>query len=196
MTLRRKIFFFLAAALLPVATVLFFSARYFVLDGFLQMDKSSMEQKLKWARGAFDYEKTNLADLLESWAVWDASYNYLLSPDELYEEENLNEENFKIMRLDAIAYVRSDGGVVTALGCHRHSGEKGPFPAGLEAQLTSSSPLVSLSSDTKMVGILSLPGGPMLVGAMPILTNLRQGPVHGVLVMGRFLDSDMAADLA
>jgi len=196
MTLRRKIFFFLAAALLPVATVLFFSARYFVLDGFLQMEKSSMEQKLKWARGAFDYEKTNLADLLESWAVWDASYNYLLSPDELYEEENLNEENFKIMRLDAIAYVRSDGGVVTALGCHRQSGEKGPLPAGLEAQLTSSSPLVSLSSDIKIVGLVSLPGGPMLVGAMPILTNLRQGPVHGVLVMGRFLDDDMAADLA
>ena len=196
MSLRRKVLLFLAASLVPVALGLFFSARYFVLDGFLQMEESSMEQKLKWARGAFDYEKTNMADLLEGWAVWDASYNYLLSPDELYEEENLNEENFKIMRLDAIAYVRSDGGVVTALGCHRQSGEKGPLPAGLEAQLTSSSPLVSLSSDIKIVGLVSLPGGPMLVGAMPILTNLRQGPIHGVLVMGRFLDDDMAADLA
>ena len=196
MNLRRKMLFFLAAALLPVALVLFFSARYFILDGFLQMEKSSMEQKLKWARGAFDYEKTNLADLLESWGVWDESYNYLLSPDKTYEEEYLGGESLKIMRVNFVAYVRSDGHVVIAKGYDLKNSEEKPVPAGLDAFLAPSSPLVAISSDTKVIGLVGLPEAPMLVAAMPILTNLRQGPIHGALVLGRFLDSDMVATLA
>jgi methyl-accepting chemotaxis protein len=47
-----------------------------------------------------------------------------------------------------------------------------------------------------LAGLIILPAGPMLIALQPILASDNTGPVHGTLVMGRFLDEGKLAQLS
>ena len=65
-----------------------------------------------------------------------------------------------------------------------------PVPSSLYLQLKNDSFLLN-HSDTQSAktGIISLPEGPLLVSALPILTSQEQGPIRGTLLFGRWLDA-------
>ncbi|GAI85058.1 unnamed protein product, partial [marine sediment metagenome] len=45
------------------------------------------------------------------------------------------------------------------------------------------------NTENSIGGIVLLPEGPVLIASQPILTSDDEGPVHGALLMGRYLDA-------
>jgi sensor domain CHASE-containing protein len=45
-------------------------------------------------------------------------------------------------------------------------------------------------------GLINLPGGPMMVDSRAILTSDGNGPSHGTMIVGRYLDADEVATLS
>ncbi len=69
------------------------------------------------------------------------------------------------------------------------TGRESPLPENFSQFLPPNHPFLNYTSlSGTNTGILLLPAGPIMIASSPVLNNTREGPSHGVLVMGGSLD--------
>jgi signal transduction histidine kinase/DNA-binding response OmpR family regulator len=128
-----------------------------------------------------DYECRNAA-------TWDRAYTFIQnpSPDFIKSEIGYGASNDAAgRRLNLELYVRSSGQIVFGEGFDLTARREAPLQEGLTEHLFAGDRLLAERGAT---GIVLLSAGPMLVASEPILTTAAKGPIHGSLIMGRYLD--------
>ncbi len=81
---------------------------------FLQLEQSNVAAQLARAQNSIRIFEVNLSKSLGDYADWDDSFNYLNSPNTVFENSTLNPHTMKNMGVDVITYVRFDGTTVFA----------------------------------------------------------------------------------
>ncbi len=71
-----------------------------------------------------------------------------------------------------------------------------PIPESMRALFYNSSPLMQGSANENRSGVMVLEEGPLLVVARPILDSKKQGPAHGTMILGRYIDEGWIDELA
>jgi signal transduction histidine kinase len=93
--------------------------------------------------------------------------------------------------------VNLSGQIVCGRAYDLHNMTEVPVPESLERELSSRDVLWRFpATDSRINGIILLPEDPLLICSRPILTSHGEGPVHGALIMARYLDSDEIEELA
>jgi signal transduction histidine kinase len=93
--------------------------------------------------------------------------------------------------------VNLSGQIVCGRAYDLHNMTEVPVPESLERELSSHDVLWRFpATDSRISGIILLPINPLLICSRPILTSHGEGPVHGALIMARYLDSDEIEELA
>ncbi len=139
------------------------------------------------------YLKNTSAD----WGYWDDTYYYALGVNENYPEENLTLESLSNLNLSLLAVFDSKNQLITSRSIDPMSGEETNLlsPA---YNLPISVPSLFSRNDIleKKSGIISQHEGPMIVVGSSILKNDQIGRSAGTLLMGRFLDDEMLANIS
>jgi PAS domain S-box-containing protein len=197
MTLGQKALTILSFTVVGLMTVLCIASRTFIVRSFSDLEEQQTRVDVDRARNQLFYGSlANLASTANDYGAWDKMYGYvfLSSPKPIAEE--FQDGTLQSRRINSVLVTDADGQIVfyKAYDYRRHT----QTSSSLEIETTLAfDPWVKqvLDSSTPASGILTQPGGPVLIAACPIVTTNHKGPARGVVVMTRNLDAGLLADL-
>lgn len=196
MKITTKAILIVGLALLSVTMILHFVLSDISAESFSQLEARQVTRNVDRAINAISNEITNLDTITLDWAWWDDTYTFIEDANEHYINSNLGEDTLEGLSLNLMVYINSAGQTIFSSGFDSEQGLM-PVPESLEQRLSSDSPLVHhLESDSKVAGILSLPEGPLIIAARPILPSNGEGPIRGSLIFGRYLDDAVITTLS
>ena len=197
LTLRWKTYLLVGATLLAAVLVVYVVSQTVFMRGFAKVETRQMQDQVKRAQAAIAQNLAELNAGVFSYSAWDDTIAFVQSGDQAYIDSNLVDSLYTGLKINLVAFAKTDGTIVYGQGFDLEKGQLTSMPAGLGTFLRPDGPLIEhLSVDSETSGILMLPGGPMLVNSQPILTSNVMGPVQGAVLMGRWLDDSTIAELS
>lgn len=185
-----KLFVIIGLSLSALFLVLLIASRLILLDSFVEIEESNVSRNVERVVNALNGELTHLATLNGDYAGWDESYQFIKDGNKEYIDANIPDTVFPLLNLNLLIYIRNNGDIVNKRAFDLDKDTVIPVPESFLKHLSPESPLVRHPGTESIVkGLLRLPEGIMLFSSRPILTNEYKGPIHGSLIMGRYLDS-------
>jgi len=197
MTLRVKTLIIIGVMLVSLIAILYAVSQSIMLGSFRQLEKEDTSKNVERALGALSDDISGLVTMTRDWATWDDTYNFIENGNKEYIEANPTDETIKGLRVNVMLFINSSGQVVFSKAFDLQQEQDVPVPQSLLEHIYPGS-ILTHYQDTKseVNGIILLPEGPMLISSEPIVTSQGEGPIHGALVWGRYLDSTEIARLA
>jgi methyl-accepting chemotaxis protein len=169
-----------------------------VTDGFQKLEQKDATVSVSRVQDALNQQIDALDRTISNWSSWDDTYAWIDDHNDAYVESNLGDSAFGQLGANLLVFIDQTGAVVWAKSADLDAGTVSTtLPEGLAPYLSSGSKLLDhpdLSAADS--GILNLPGGPMMVDSRAILTSDGDGPSHGTMIVGRFVDADEVATLS
>lgn len=189
MTLRRQAVLFACTTLLLLPLFLCYFTNRILLVSFRHLEESFALKNIQRVQDIFLEHIQDIDVVATDWAQWDDTYDFLHNPNRQYLSSNMVPSTFDGLRLNLIILLDTKGKRVFSDGYDLVSGKRVAVPERLIPELVSAG-LIPPSSDSlrSASGILSLPGGPLLISLQPVLTSEAKGPPAGIIIMGRFLN--------
>ena len=191
------------SALFFVVFVLFGMLTYTVqqlviLPSFLTLETQDAKKDMERAVQAIQREVAALAQPAGDWASWDDTYRFLEDNNSEFRESNLTKIGvLELLRVDLLYFINVSGNVVWSVVYNRQTGEDISLRELSDKVLPPDHPLTALpNEDSQVNGLLLTSHGPIIVVSKPSLDSNSQGPTHGALVMGRFLDATTVQRIA
>lgn len=181
-----------SAAFIAVLLAIAALDRWILQPPFERLQQIQATEDSARVQAAIKQQLRQLAGLAGDWAVWDDAYAFAEKPDPAFIQSNLGdfrqlEKNAQInvglllnragRVLYAGAYDSDLGGPVTLAA---FTGDPPPVARLIQSVLSQGQPLS---------GLLRTEHGLLLLAAHPILDTQGRGPLHGVALFGRFLDT-------
>jgi PAS domain S-box-containing protein len=189
-SLRRKTLLIIVLTMFVAVGSLFLLSRLVLKHGYARLEESFARDSLDRAASALTNELNTLDRTTSEYASWDQTYSYLHGTNPDYVKSEFPAATFQELKVSFVVLLDNSGHKIFSKGFDlSHAGET-PVPEGIDENLkTGSSILNHKSLESRVSGILMLPGGPVLVDSRPVLTSDSHGPIAGTLIMGRVLDA-------
>jgi PAS domain S-box-containing protein len=197
MNLRNKTLAILAT--LFILTFLLLSAITYIQiqQNYVYFDKKTAEADVERAARVLDGERGTLVITLQDWAMWDDTYRFLEGGDHEYIERNLNSESLSNLRLNFVIFTNSSGTLFYQKWLDHRGVSEIDIPASVSDSINSVPGLLNVQDPTiRYSGILATDDGPVLIAAMSVLNSAGEGPIHGTMVIGRFLDEQEMTEIS
>ncbi|MBN9389092.1 MAG: PAS domain-containing protein [Chloroflexi bacterium] len=204
MTLRKQTLVFLTLSLLCLLIVLIIATSNIFLQGFSQVEQTTIENDLKLAADFLNEDIASLTQVQQDWANWDDAYKYASDGNDDFVQANLNDATIVRLNLRFFVLLKPDNTLVFGRSIDPRTKNISPLPDEFTSYLASSSGRLLLTgaganaANHIVSGIFLLPrlDDPLLVVSSPILTSDNQGPSHGTLIMVRSLDESELQNLS
>ena len=189
MTLRKQTLLFMGATLLALLGVLFAVSSTLLGRNLRTAEAENARQVLSGALNVLDQDIKGFNDHYLDWAAWDDAYAFVQDGNAPFIKSNLSGQSLDILRINFMAFVQPSGRITWGTMFDLKTREVAPIPPVVKGYLLPGSSLLRFSGvNDSHAGLLMLPQGPMMISARPILTSEQKGPVHGFIIVGRFLD--------
>lgn len=197
LSLRLKIILILVAVFAVYAAIDVAVLRLAILPEFEALELREAIDDMERVESVLRREESQLAAFCMDWSFWDDSYAFVADRNSQFIASNITDSTFLDNKLNLIYYLAADGavayGAAHLLPSMRPAriddigpeGPRGPLRAIFRQRL-----------EQGFSGLWLSGHGPIMLTFQPILTSKKQGPVRGMVVMGRFLNKDMLAALA
>ena len=161
------------------------------------LEQQEVTREVTEVISAISNEKDDLSNTLNDWSSWDDTYQFALDQNQDYITKNLDEKSLSAIRVNLFMVADNQGHITYGKMVDPVTGHESPLPQYFDQLLPSGHSFYNFSSiPGTNTGILLLPSGPMIVASSPALNNRMEGPPHGVLVMGRFLNDRELATIS
>lgn len=179
------VFCFVAVIVMSLFSNIILDENYRMLE-----DEMITSQVIQFQQ-ALENEIDDVASKVADWAPWDDTYYFVEGENPNYVQDNLIMETFQNLRMNMIVFVNDTDDIYYATAVDYQNGEPTNLSEDLIEYLTSHTILYNHQSlDEIKKGILILHNSPLIYSTMPIITSGYEGPSHGTLFMGRYLDSN------
>ncbi len=150
------------------------------LQSYVLLEKQETLEKVERIENLFRARIRMVEKFVVDWAVWDATYDYILEPDPQYEYANLNDSTFMDSELGFIFILDRDGKKILSKAFDLGKMVQLPFDDHL---------LMSVSPRKIQSGIVVYDGDKSAVISFhPVLRSDRSGTPVGVFGAGFFID--------
>lgn len=197
MSLRRRLLILISVTFACLILLLYAISQRTLLASFAELERRDTQRNVERVLTILSYELSGLDSMAGDWAEWDDTYAFMEDHNPRYIESNLPRETFIELELNVILFVRAPGQIIYGEAVDLQSGQAVTVPASLQGLFAADGPFFQrFGLSERVSGIVQLPEGFLLLAARPILTSLGEGPSHGLLVFGRYLDGAEVARLA
>jgi PAS domain S-box-containing protein len=195
--LRHKILLSVGLASTGIVLVLFIATRTVMLRSFARLEEDQVRTNVKRVEDALSEELAGLDATGGDWGAWNDTRDFILGRNEEFIETNLQDVTLVNLRLDFMLFVRASDELVYAKCVDLEQETSVPVPASLTRYVMTDQDLLHHADvEDSHIGIALLPESPVLIAAWPITMSDMSGPVHGTLILGRYLDEAGVARLA
>jgi signal transduction histidine kinase/HAMP domain-containing protein len=197
MGLRRKTLLIIGTVVAGLLVVLYILLSSILLSSFADLEDQSTRQNVRRATDAIAQEQANLEQIANEWAAADKTYAFIDTGDLSNVQEDVDDTTLTDLRINVVFFMRYPDHLLYSKAFDLNTQQETPLPQGLNQYLGVNNPLIwHPDPQSRVSGILILPEGPLLVSSQPVLTGDRQGPIHGSMTIGRYLDSSEVRHLS
>ncbi len=176
------IVFFLVAVLSVIS-------RELVQSRFTALERDEARTQIRRANNEITSSLDKLQALGADWAFWDDSYQFVIDINQAYISNNLLDDTFISQKLNFMLFYNNENTLVYHRFFDYVNGRTVSPEDGILTAIASYNQLFQHGEDLQIrTGIVMTPQTPLLLLAAPIVSSLKEGPVHGTLVAGRYLD--------
>ena len=170
-----------------------------IFPQFVALEEREADRNVSRCVDAVKREIFHLDTFTADWSNWDDTYKFAVNHDPNFIISNLPVTTFRESHLN-IVLIADIGGNVVWKGIYDDNQQPISIKAFDANELSPSHSLFAGRykdlTDKPVLGIFMTEHGPMFINAKAILDSHQNGPSHGTLVMGRFLDDDIIKALA
>ncbi len=196
MNLGQKTLLVVSLTVAAVMTVLYAVSRDVLLLSYLGLEQEQTRSAVSRTEAALNDEITNLARTTNDYGEWDRTYAFMQHPKRSYIKQEFENDTLEGLHVNSAMLIDTSQKIVFFKAYDSVENTEVGVPIEIQRALSTDSWVRQATvTSTPAHGILLLPQGPILIAACPILTTKRTGPVHGVLVMTRNLDSALVEGL-
>ena len=169
---------------------LVFTSRLVILKGFGEIETDYTEQGVERVMNELSNSLSRLNSIAGDWAQWDDTYEFIQDHHQDYIENNLTVEALLTLRINFFLFVDQSRQPVFTKAVDLIEEREATLPSDFWDKVMSKSSLIDLPDDRKgRTGILMAENTPVFVAARGIVTSTLQGPVKGILIVGKYLDA-------
>ncbi|HEY3421210.1 MAG TPA: PAS domain S-box protein [Methanomassiliicoccales archaeon] len=190
MRLRSKTFLVTGMIMLAMVIVLAGFSSIVLSQGYTRIEEKDCTDNVQRIISSLKNQENQLERNVYDWAVWDVAYQYAEDHNADFETNDLDNSSFTNLKINAFVVVDSDGSIVNVTFFDLGSDTKIAPPRSFMDHLVPDDPMLVQTGDMSGVsGIVEIDGRPLMVSSHAILTSQAEGPSHGQLIMGRYLDT-------
>lgn len=165
-------------------------ANVVLLRGSAALEEQETRRSIMRTTNALANELSDMDGKVADWAFWDDTYVFVQDANENYVTLNLADSTFENLRLNVMMFVNTSGHIVHSKTFDLETKSETAVPESLFQEVETHTEIWNhTTSESKILGIVLLPEGPIIVASKPILNSQGEGPIRGALIFGRKLDS-------
>ena len=198
MSLLTKILLIVINTVVASIVILYLFSRFTLLDGYQKIEHNDARANILRVVNTFHDQSRNIIPTARAYAVWDDMYQFVEEPKQAFLDSlGLTPSLYATQKVNLIAILDVDYRPAF-LGMYDIQTPKPiEIPPDLLAYLKIDSPLLKLSRDhAEKTGVILLEGRPMFVVSLGSLRTDFSGDPRGAVILGRFLDEKVVANLA
>jgi PAS domain S-box-containing protein len=197
MSLRSKTAIIIGTALAALILVLYAVLSQALVSGFSHVENTSARQNLDRVSAAIHAQQADLERVAVDWGVWDETYQFVQDRSPQFIQTNLVPLSLKPINVDLMLFYDSNRRLVYSFEYDWTTDKSHPAPQELTDQIAvHPEALVRSPSAQPQSGLLMVNGQVLIVALHPITDSRGQADPRGVLVVGRYLDGGLRADIA
>jgi sensor domain CHASE-containing protein len=163
-----------------------------IISNYSDLESKTVSEHVGRVLNQLDQENSNLGAIASDWSVWDDTYFFVEDKNETYINNNLIYEIFEDIGINFMLFYDNSDALVFSRAYDSQVKNETILPASLYSYFSNNkeSLLTHQSLESSQTGIINydIKETPLLISITPILHSNRDGPIHGSLVMGKFLD--------
>ena len=181
--------------------ILYLVLSNFVLKSFSEIEKQNTIRNVESVKDTLSNEFFSLNRLIEDWASWDDTYEFIENRNEKYVKSNIQDLTFESLGVNLFLFVNSTNGVVFGRVYDLEEKKEKPFPVNLQEYFSNYSVLLQHNilekeSGDGLTGLVLFSNSSMLIASRPILTSNGEGPSRGTMIIGRYFNEREISKLA
>ncbi len=147
-----------------------------------RLESANAAEQVIRARNLINERARSLAKTISEWSVWDDTYEYLLTPDAKYEEDNFTTDALKRLGVESLIYLDGDAHIHTVVRLNADGEIVRQIPTTfLEVDWDNIS-LFHQPLGATLYGVMILDHQPMIFGASQVVHSDSSGPCRGTVV--------------
>ncbi len=198
LSIRKKIIISAVVIVVIFTSVIYYISNFIILKSYSRLENEVAQINLSRTDNIFKNVINELDTKLSDWAFWDDTYAYIEDRNIEYEESNLQNISISSIKVNAMVFLNNKGEIVNSKVIDLDS---------ITEIISSKDELVSYIEKNRSIfqfkkidesfkGVASLKDGKMILVAKPILTSSKEGPVHGTLIWGKFINRDVLDNIS
>lgn len=189
MSLRRTAVIIICVTFSALFIVLYAISHGNMEAGFNILEREEVEEEVTRGVKAVEGELRELEGTAADWGYWDDTYRFVVGNNADYPRSNVTVESLQAIHVGLLLFYDAVGKPVYGRVLDPATDTLVESPEALvRAVAQSRLAPEGGNTDRQRSGLLVVSGQAWLLASCPILTSTRQGPLHGMLVMGRRLD--------
>lgn len=178
-------------ALAGLLSTVYLTSSTILLRSVDQAEVQSAHQSTQRVLNVLEQTQNAFSTRFADWSSWDDAYTFVEDGNSKFIQSNLVPESLANLKVNLVIFVQPSGKVVFGTGFDHQAKQNLPLPSEFLQQLSVKDLLLQQPLQGKnLTGLMSFSEGTMIITSRPILTSEGKGPIHGILIFGRYLDSD------
>lgn len=186
MRLYQKTLLLISLLLIGLVAVLYGSLSKILSNSFAQLEETQTITNVKRAKSALKADLEQLDIMIQDWAAWDDTYNYVRHRNPDFVKANLLHSAFVNLQLNLVTITNLKGQSIYSQDFDLEAENFVNISSNRKIPTILSK---NLKQPYNLKGIIKLPEGLMLIAVQPITDSEKTQAPLGTLIMGRYLRS-------
>lgn len=167
------------------------TSKELVLSRFASLEQDDAKVQIKRVLNEINNSIDKLTSFGTDWAFWDDTYQFVVDGNSTYIANNLMDETFVDQKINFMLFYNKQEKLVYQQFFNYNTPEATAPDSSMVSVIQSLKQLFDHSANLDIrAGMVVTPSAPLLIVSAPILSSLREGPVRGTLLVGRYLDKN------
>jgi sensor domain CHASE-containing protein len=192
MKLRTKLILVIFVGFSILCFVLSIILNTIIIESYSKLESKTVIEHVGRVLNQISEENNNIEAVATDWSVWDETYFFVENKNDSYIQNNLLYEIFEDIKINFMLFYNNSGALVFSRAYDFQVKNETLLPASLYSYINNHKELFlnheKFESNQTGIILYDTKETPLLISITPILHSNRDGPVHGSLIIGRFLD--------
>jgi signal transduction histidine kinase len=196
MSLKTKFLILLSAIFVGLLLINFTTLSLVIYPTFEELETREAEKNMARVIDILESDIKDMDSFVYDWAAWDDTYNYVEDRNQPYVDANYLPEYSASQNHDLYYIWDAKGKPVLNKALNEEGSGYISFDEFPADGLPTNHPFLNLKSvDSNSFGLIQTRQGAMIIAARPIINSKLQGPIRGILAMGRYLDEEFIVNI-
>jgi sensor domain CHASE-containing protein len=163
-----------------------------VIGSYSDLEIKTVSDNVSRVLKQFDQENKNLESVGTDWSMWDDTYFFVENNNETFIQNNMLYDIFNGIKINFMLFYNNTGTLEYSKAYDFQMKNETILPATLYLYISSNKESLltykNLESNKTGIIVYDTKKTPVVISTTPILHTNGDGPIHGSLIIGRFLD--------